>query len=102
MSATDDSWTAELDDLVDGERYDSDVIGATTYETTWRGYKIVADVQYFGGDRWHLQTRAPSEPPAYAHDLLRDLRDGDEIDPWIAAVLADGWDINLDELEGER
>ena len=97
----DHRWGDALPDVVDeGGRWSKDVVGETTYRTEWRGYTIEARVQLFADDTYHMQVAAPSEPPAYAEELVVDLLDREPPDPTLGWTLARGWGFDLADLVG--
>lgn len=83
-------------DLDDGGRWDGEIVAAGTYRTDWRGVPIEAHVRQFDDGAQHITVAAPDSPPPYAPELLAELLHGDEWDPWIAAVLADEWGLDLE------
>jgi len=104
MSTADDDRDRgrELPEIVDRDRWSGEVVAAATRTVTWGTYEWTVQLQTFKDGEGNITARGPSERPPCARTIVSDLLDGEGLEPWFAAVLAAQWDIDGEELEGER
>ena len=97
--------SVDVPELSDDERWSDTVDTATTRTVTWGTYEWTARFQHFENGRGNLELEGPGDPHCQ-REIVADLLDGDGIEPYAAAVMADRWDIDAhaiaSELEGER
>ena len=97
--------SVDVPELSDDERWSDAVEAATTRTVTWGTYEWTARFQFFENGRANLELEGPGDPHCQ-REIVADLLDGDGIEPYAAAVMADRWDIDAhaiaSELEGDR
>ena len=85
--------------IYDRDRWDGEVTVAKTVLLSWGTHTIEARLQDFDdGDSHIYLLDIPSSPPPYAEAWLTDWMDSHEILQSAANVLADDWDIDIDEV----
>ena len=95
--------SVDVPELSDDERWSDTVDAATTRTVRWGTHEWTARLQAFANGRANLELEGPGDPLC-KRDIVADLLQGDGIDPYAAAVMADRWDIDAhaiaSELEG--
>jgi len=85
--------------LIEGDRWSGDVVETGTVVYEWGTYRFPARVQKFADGSGNVQVAAPSSPPPAAREIVADgLASDAKADRSIAAVLADGWGFDIEEL----
>jgi len=85
--------------LIEGDRWSGEVVETGTVVYEWGTYRFPARVQKFTNGSGNVQVAAPSSPPPAAREIVADgLASDTKADRAIAAVLADGWGFDIEEL----
>jgi len=85
--------------LIEGDRWSGDVVETGTVVYEWGTYRFPARVQKFADGSGNVQVAAPSSPPPAAREIVADgLASDSKADRAVAAVLADNWEIDIDEV----
>ena len=92
--------SVDVPELSDDERWSDAVEAATTRTVTWGTYEWTARFQYFSNGRAHLELEGPADPLC-KREIVADLLQGDGLDPYAAAVLAEGWHIDAHAIAAE-
>jgi hypothetical protein len=85
--------------LTDRGRWDGDVTAHKRFVYRWGTHAIVGELQSFDDGEGHVTLSAPSDPPPAAEAIVAGGLEGDVLARNVAAVLADGWEIDTDELD---
>lgn len=92
---------ADLPQLTDQERWGGEVVGASSTTIAWGTHEFEVDFQQFASGEGHMQVRAPSSAPPAAREIVGDLLAGNKGEAAVGAILADGWGIDVEELEAD-
>jgi hypothetical protein len=85
--------------LTDRERWAGDVTAQRRFTYRWGTYTFVGEFQLFADGEAHATISAPSDPPPAAEAIVAGGLAGDELARNVAAVLAEGWQIDTDGLD---
>jgi len=96
-----DTATDDTPVLTDRERWDGDVVGQTRFVFRWGTYEFLGEGQLFADGEGHLTVTAPAAPPPDAEAIVAGGLAGDAAAPSVAALLADAWDIDVDDLTSD-
>ena len=84
--------------LTDRGRWDGEVVAQGRFWFKWGTYQLKAEYQKSRDGEGHLTVAAPSDPPPDATEIVAGGLAGGPAARRAAAVLADGWGIDVDEL----
>lgn len=98
MSSTETAAAADLPQLIDGDRWGGEVVGAASTTIRWGTHEFEVDLQQFADGTGHIRVRAPSSPPPAAREIVADLLAGHAGERAVGAVLAEGWNIDINSL----
>ena len=85
--------------LTDRGRWDGDVTAQVQFWYRWGTYAFRGELQTFDDGEGHVTISAPSEPPRAAKAIVAGGLAGDVLARNVAAVLAEGWQIDTDALD---
>ena len=85
--------------LTDGDRWDGHVVAEKTGTITWGTHRFEVSVQQFDDGEGHITVRGvPTDPPPCAREIVADWLDAGPLYREVAAILADGWAIDIEEV----
>lgn len=85
--------------LTDRGRWGGDVTAQKRFVYRWGTYTLVGELQVFDDGEGHVTISASSDPPPAAEGIVAGGLAGDVLARNIAAVLAEGWQIDTDALD---
>jgi len=96
-----DTATGDAPVLTDRDRWDGNVVGQTRFVYSWGTHEYLAELQLFADGEGHLTVTAPTAPPPGAEAIVAGGLAGDAAAERVAALLADAWDIDVDDLTSD-
>jgi len=100
-----ESASVSADDLPqlldDGDRWSEPVVGTGVHIYRWGTHEFRARIQAFESGRGNVQVAAPRSPPPSAVEIVVDGLSGSAADAAVAAVLADEWGIDIQEVAAD-
>lgn len=93
-----DTASGDTPTLTARERWDGDVVAQTQFVYRWGTHAFAGEIQAFADGEGYVNLTAPSDPPPSARQIVAAGLAGEELAANVAAVLADAWGIDTDDL----